>query len=147
MTSGPEAKLSVPALQRNVSFANVLSPLPPGRRLSRAAVRGRDRDWGPLVLGIAVLLVLMVSCVRFVVDRAESAKRPVRQVAPAHTQAPRPAPSRPTPIVSDRPQLSPPAVPRTEAPRLRKQTPEEAREAKRRADAAMKVIEATTPEM
>src|SRR3546814_19129081 len=38
--------------------------LAPRRRWSGAAGVNRDRDWGPPIFAAAVLLVLMVSCIR-----------------------------------------------------------------------------------
>lgn len=116
-----------------------LPPFAPDKRLSRAMGRRRDRDWGPLMFGAAVLLVLMVSCVRFVTKPDDTVRTPARQVMPTRAE--------PAPLPRRQAQPSQPVMIRTEAPELHKQTPEEAREAKRRADAAMEVIRKTTPEM
>src|SRR3546814_4839502 len=48
-------------------------------------------DWGPPIFAAAVLLVLMVSCIRITGRNDATAKMPVRQVAPVVT-TPRPVP-------------------------------------------------------
>lgn len=131
----------VPAFQRNSPSSDSPSPIATKARLSASGGKGRDWDLGPLIFGAAVLLALMVSCVRFTSGRSDTAKASVRQPAPARSVVPS------APVAKHQSRLIPAATTRTEALRLRKQTPEEAREAKQRADEAMRVIEATTPEM
>lgn len=126
-----------------VQPARVLRPIEPDRRLSRSLKTGDDWDWGPLLLAVAVLLVILVSCIRSTTERREPARVPARQAA---TVRAKPVP-RPVPVVHSRSRESQPVAARPEMPTPRKQTPEEAREAKRRADAAIEVIKASTPEM
>jgi len=138
-----DGHFSASAFRQTAPRTRDLPSLAPDKRLSRAMGRRRDRDWGPLMFGAAVLLVLLVSCIRFVTKPAHTVRTPARQVAPALAKPE----IRPTPLPRRQAQPSPPVMTPTQAPRLHKQTPEEAREAERRADAAMEVIKATTPEI
>lgn len=131
-----DIELSAPLLPRQAVPPRELPPLP-----FRKAFRP-SKDMGPLLFGAAVLLVAVVSCVRNLADTTPADTASRRHSAPAApvplNREPRPVPGTayharwPEPVV-----LPPP----------RRQTPEQAREAQRQADEAMRVIEATTPEM
>src|SRR3546814_16780953 len=82
----------------------------------------------------------MVSCIRITSRNDATAKMPVRQVAPVVTTP------RPVPVATHQHQRVSEVTTHTQAPRLKRQTPEEAHQAKRRADPANEVIKATKHE-
>jgi len=145
MPSEPAAEVPGLASQRNTLLADSPSRLAPNARLSHNLVRRQGQDWGPPIFIAAVVLVLMVSCIRHMVGPSE---RKASVVKPRNhaIQSPQAAARSDSVVVRSSGTTTQPTVV-VDVPRPRVQTAAEAREAKQRADEAMRVIEASTPEM
>jgi hypothetical protein len=144
MPSVPAAEAPGLTLQRNMLLADSPSRFAPNARLSHNLVGRQGQDWGPPIFIAAVVLVLMVSCIRHMVgppDRKASVAKPRNHAL----QRPQAARSEPVVVRSSGTTTRPTVV--VDVPRPRVQTAAEAREAEQRADEAMRVIEASTPEM
>lgn len=111
---------------------------------ARRPFRPSAKDLGPPLFVAAVVLVLIVSCVRHMVGPSDG-KASIAKPRNHAVQSPQAARSEPVVGTSSRTTTQPTVV--VDVPRPRAQTPAEARAAKQRADEAMRVIEATTPEM